>query len=204
MIDQQTGEVKETTARPTEMAGAGAAESEPQTVLMSKDGTIPPLKPTMSDPEVVEILGPRIATSVEVEEQSSDGAEENDGADAVLDNATVDEFNAFAERVKAAKGLKELLGQFSDFRRTPTFQKAPEDAQMATMRMVWDRISAANIPDLQSNVSANPVLYELWLYQAPTHAIDDVWSALVRSKAYDALPDSEKERLADLTAAQQS
>ena len=190
VIDQQTGEVKESAARPTETAGAGAVESEPATSASAIDA---------STGSAAETSGPS-----QPEGQSSDGAEENDGADAVLDNATVDEFNAFAERVKASKGLKELLGQFSDFRRTPTFQKAPEDAQMATMRMVWDRISAANIPDLQSSVSANPVLYELWLYQAPAHAIDDVWSALVRSKAYDALPDSEKERLADLTEAQQS
>ncbi len=126
------------------------------------------------------------------EEGAADGA---DGVVVVEASAEhTDAFNAYAAKVQAADSWLTVKAALSAFRKTDAFVSASEDMQVRARLLAYNHTAGLQDP---VTPDADPAYFALWLLQAERQEVRPMFSKLVRTKAYQNLPDVNKDAIAE-------
>lgn len=212
--DVQQEEVKGAEARPTETAGAQTVESEPDTSASATpasgatpeetSGPQPPAEAspsgegTKADPGIFPGDLPRGKTLAEAE---GDAAYERGRQEAVelfqeVDDP-IDVYEASLERLHTWKDIKAAM---ITFRKTDTYAGLNADQRLASNRVtVLAALEAIKASGETASPRSDPTFYSLWLDIAEPAEVNDVFTALSMSPAFERLSDANKAQLARMT-----
>lgn len=122
-------------------------------------------------------------------------------AETSADGFDVSAFNAFADAVRLTETWLAAKAELSRFRRTAVYQGAPDDIQRRARLLVFNH-SQALVEKGKDTVTpdTDPSYFALWLIEAPKHERRPMFSKLLRSPAYQALSDENKDTIASEVA----